>query len=204
MQNLLKGDGSPTPDPAKNDLNLVGQRMGRSHQRLALDKDPGQVTQEIQNRILTNLDALIDQARTQEAESKSQQSQQKPQQAKPGQPQPGVVPHNNNPNGQQARNAGHTPAAVSVSGHDVNTDGTPTTDITQSMKEWGDLSPRQRAAIIEANWKSRCRNSRSSSTSITRHWGISSPNDVFESHRVGRGVCLDVAGGCSVCHGGFG
>jgi hypothetical protein len=151
MQNLLKGDGSPTPDPAKDDLNLVGQRMGRSHQRLALDKDPGQVTQEIQNRILTNLDALIDQARTQEAESKSQQSQQKPQQAKPGQPQPGVVPHNNNPNGQQARNAGHTPAAVSVSGHDVNTDGTPTTDITQSMKEWGDLSPRQRAAIIEAN-----------------------------------------------------
>ena len=42
MQNLLKGDGSPTPDPAKDDLNLVGQRMGRSHQRLALDKDPGQ------------------------------------------------------------------------------------------------------------------------------------------------------------------
>jgi hypothetical protein len=39
---------------------------------------------------------------------------------------------------------------VSVAGHDVNTDGTPTTDITQSMKEWGDLSPRQRAAIIEA------------------------------------------------------
>ena len=30
------------------------------------------------------------------------------------------------------------------------TDGTPTTDITQSMKEWGDLSPRQRAAVIEA------------------------------------------------------
>ena len=150
MQNLLKGDGSQTPDPTKDDLNLVGQRMGRSHQRLSLDKDPGQVTQDIQNRILANLDALIDQARTQEAESKSQPSQQKPQQANAAQVQSGVVSHNNNPNGQQARNAGHTPAAVSISGHDVNTDGTPTTDITQSMKEWGDLSPRQRAAIIEA------------------------------------------------------
>jgi hypothetical protein len=150
MQNLLKGDGSPKPDPMKDDLDLAGQRMGRSHQRLSLDKDASQVTQDIQNRILTNLDALIDQARKQEAESKSQPSQQKPQQAKAAQPQSGVVAHNNNPNGQQARKAGHTPAAMSAPGHDVDTDGTPTTDITQSMKEWGDLSPRQRAAIIEA------------------------------------------------------
>lgn len=150
MQNLLKGDGSPQPDPTKNDLDLVGQRMGRSHQRLAMEKDPGQVTQDIQKRILENLDALIDQARTQEAESKSQPNQQRPQQAQQAQVQPGIQPHNGDKNGQQARNSGHTPAAASVPGHDVDTDGTPTTDITQSLKEWGSLSPRQRAAIIEA------------------------------------------------------
>jgi hypothetical protein len=149
-QSLLQGDGSPNPDQTKNDINLVGQRMGRSRQRLALDHDPGKVTQEIQNRILQNLDALIDAARVQEAESKTQPSAQPKQGAKPSDAQGNQQAHNSSNNGQQARNAGHTPAQVSVAGHDVDTDGTPTTDITQSLKEWGGLSPRQRAAVIEA------------------------------------------------------
>jgi hypothetical protein len=150
MQNLLKGDGSSAPDPGKDGLTLVGQRMSRAHQRLAMDKDAGKVTQEIQNRILKGMDALIDQARTQEAESKSQQSQQKPQQANSGQSPTDEQAHNNEKKGQQSRSLSHIAAAQSVAGHDVGTDGTPTTDITQSMKEWGDISPRQRAAIIEA------------------------------------------------------
>jgi hypothetical protein len=150
MQDLLKGSDKPKSDPAQDDLVQAGERMGRSHQRLAMNKDAGKVTQEIQKRILANLDALIDQARKQEAESKSQPNPQKPQQA--GQPSPVQVTaqaHNTKSSGQKP-NAGHTPASASVAGHDMNTDGTPTTDITQSLKEWGDLSPRQRAAIIEA------------------------------------------------------
>jgi hypothetical protein len=39
---------------------------------------------------------------------------------------------------------------VSVAGHDVDTTGSPTTDIQQTLKEWGGLSPRKRAAVIEA------------------------------------------------------
>jgi hypothetical protein len=146
-QNLLQGDASPNPDAMKDDVNQAGDRMAQSHQRLALDHDPGAVTQEIQSRILKNLDALIDMARVQEAESKQGQgAQPKPSGEKPGDAQA----HNNNPNGQQARNNGHTPAAQSVPGHDVDTSGTPTADITQSLKEWGSLSPRERAAVIEA------------------------------------------------------
>jgi hypothetical protein len=150
-ENLLQGDGSPNPDAMKNDVSQVGDRMAQSHQRLALDRDPGAVTQEIQSRILKNLDALIDMARVQEAESKQGQGgQPKPSAAQPGDAQNGAQAHNNNPNGQLARNNGHTPAAQSVPGHDVDTSGTPTADITQSLKEWGGLSPRQRAAVIEA------------------------------------------------------
>jgi hypothetical protein len=149
-QNLLQGDGSPDPDQVKNDVDLIGQRMGRSRQRLALSHDPGKVTQEIQSRILKNMDALIDAARVQEAESKSQPDQQKPQNAQPQDAQANSQAHNNNPNGQQAQKAGTTPASVSMGGHDVDTTGTPTTDITQSLKEWGNLSPRQRSAVIEA------------------------------------------------------
>jgi hypothetical protein len=146
-QNLLQGDGSPNPDAMQNDVSQAGERMAQSHQRLALDRDPGAVTQEIQSRILKNLDALIDMARVQEAESKQGQGAQ----PKPGDEKPGdAQAHNNNPNGQQARNTSHTPAAQSVPGHDVDTSGTPTADITQSLKEWGSLSPRQRAAVIEA------------------------------------------------------
>ncbi|MGD0462030.1 MAG: hypothetical protein ABSB74_06045 [Tepidisphaeraceae bacterium] len=149
-QGLLQGDASPEPDQVKNDVNLIGQRMGRSRQRLALSHDPGKVTQEIQSRILQNLDALIDAARVQEAESKSQPSPQPQQGAQPGDAQANTQAHNNNPSGQKAKSAGSTPAQVSVAGHDVDTSGTPTTDITQSLKEWGGLSPRQRSAVIEA------------------------------------------------------
>jgi hypothetical protein len=108
------------------------------------------VTQEIQSRILKNMDALIDAAREQEAESKSQSSPQQAQGAQPGDAQANSQAHNNNPNGQQAKSAGRSPAQMSVAGHDVDTSGTPTTDITQSLKEWGNLSPRQRQAVIEA------------------------------------------------------
>ncbi|MGA2442439.1 MAG: DUF4175 family protein, partial [Tepidisphaeraceae bacterium] len=146
-QNLLQGSGSPNPDAMKNDVSLVGQRMAQSHQRLSLDRDPGPVTQDIQSRILKNMDALIDMARVQEAQSKQGQGgQPQPSSAKPGDAQA----HNNNPNGQRVPNNGHTPAAQSVPGHDVDTSGTPTADITQSLKEWGSLSPRERAAVIEA------------------------------------------------------
>ncbi len=93
---------------------------------------------------------LIDAARVQEAESKSQSDQQKPQDAQPQDAQANSQAHNNNPNGQQAQKAGTTPASASIGGHDVDTTGTPTTDITQSLKEWGNLSPRQRSAVIEA------------------------------------------------------
>jgi hypothetical protein len=150
-QNLLQGDASPNPDAMKDDVSQVGRRMAQSHQRLSLDRDPGPVTQEIQSRILKNLDALIDMARVQEAESKQGQgAQPKPSAPQPGDAQNGAQAHNNNPNGQQARNNGHTPAGQSVPGHDVDTSGTPTADITQSLKEWGSLSPRERAAVIEA------------------------------------------------------
>jgi hypothetical protein len=105
------------------------------------------VTQDIQSRILKNLDSLIDMARVEEAQSKQGQGVlPKPSGEKPGDAQA----HNDDPNGQQARNNGHTPAARSVPGHDVDTSGTPTADITQSLREWGGLSPRERAAVIEA------------------------------------------------------
>jgi hypothetical protein len=145
---LLTGDGQPDSDQVKNSVDLVGQRMGRSHQRLADDHDPGNVTQEIQKRILKNLDDLIEMARAEQAESQSSKSQS--QQAGASDPDNSQQPNNQQAQSQKTANNGTTPATVAVKGHDVDTSGTPTTDITQTLKEWGALSPRRRAAVVEA------------------------------------------------------
>jgi hypothetical protein len=143
---LLNGDGQPDPDQVKNDVALVGQRMSRSHQRLANDHDPGQTTQKIQKRILDNLDSLIEMAR-------AEQSEPKPGQGQPSQatdPTAGLQPDNQASHQPPQSVGGSTPAATATNNRDVNTTGTPTTDITQTLKEWGALSPRKRAAVIEA------------------------------------------------------
>jgi hypothetical protein len=144
---LLNGDGQPDPDQVKNDVSLVGQRMSRSHLRLADNHDPGKTTQDIQHRILDNLDSLIEMARAEQAEPKPGQGQ--PSQATD--PTQGPQPDNQaNGNQKPTQITGNTPAATATNNRDVNTTGTPTTDITQTLKEWGALSPRKRAAVIEA------------------------------------------------------
>jgi hypothetical protein len=145
---LLTGDGQPDSDQVKNSVDLVGQRMGRSHQRLADDHDPGNVTQEIQKRILKNLDDLIEMARAEQQEAQSGDSQS--QQAGASDPDNSQQPNNTQGQPPKPVNNGTTPATVAVKGHDVDTSGTPTTDIAQTLKEWGALSPRRRAAVVEA------------------------------------------------------
>jgi hypothetical protein len=150
QQDLLKGDGKPAADPSTGVIDHVGQRMARSRQRLALDHDPGTTTQEIQKRIVLDLDSLIDQAREQEAESKPQPGQQgQPSQAQPADAQANAQPQNSQ-SGQTAQ-AGHTPAGQSTPGHDVPVSNAPIADITQSLKEWGGISERKRNAISEAS-----------------------------------------------------
>jgi hypothetical protein len=145
---LLNGDGQPDPDQVKNDVSLVGQRMSRSRTRLAADHDPGKVTQDIQKRILDNLDALIEMARAEQSEPPPGG---KPQESQAIDPTAGAQPDNHSQGPASTKlPTGSTPAAYATNNRDVDTTGTPTTDITQTLKEWGALSPRKRAAVIEA------------------------------------------------------
>ncbi|MBV8782325.1 MAG: hypothetical protein JO353_13090 [Phycisphaerae bacterium] len=143
----------PTAEAEEKQSNLVGERMARSRQRLALNDDPGHVTQIIQDKILRDLDSMIDQARQQEAEvrnppksnGKSQQ-QTTPEQgvAKTGQVKPGSsnTPHSSNP--AQASNAvapGNAQTELSK-------------QIKESLAEWGAITPRLRAAQIEGSSES--------------------------------------------------
>jgi hypothetical protein len=138
-------------DQAANNVKLTGDRMARSRQRLALNDDPGKITQEIQKRIMIDLDNMIKLAQAQQAQMKPGQGQPKPGQGQP-QPQPGQQ------RGQQQvaqqpgqQRGGTTPAGQST----LNQGNTPQVDLSQEIKEaareWGQLHPRLREAILEGS-----------------------------------------------------
>lgn len=139
-----------TGDETTNSVKLTGDRMARSRQRLALNNDPGKVTQEIQKRIQIDLDSLIKLAQAQQAQMKPGQGQPKPgdksKQPQPGQPQPGPQQVAKD---KQHQEQGKTPAQESTFAQG----GAPQVDISQDykemMKQWGQLHPRDRDAVLE-------------------------------------------------------
>jgi hypothetical protein len=120
--------------------------MARSRQRLALNSDPGKVTQEIQKRIIIDLDKMIEGARNQQAQASGQPKPGQGQQQQ--QPQPGDAKAQNN--GQQSQqNHAQTPAATDNPGGNAARQQDLSQAIKESEAEWGKISPRARDAVIE-------------------------------------------------------
>ena len=73
-QELEKALLNDVPNDEKNgkEAGLIGDRMARSRQRLAMNNDPGKVTQMIQERIITDMDFLIDQAQATSRDAQQQ------------------------------------------------------------------------------------------------------------------------------------
>jgi hypothetical protein len=140
--------GELTDESVNKDVGVVGDRMARSRQRLALNHDPGKVTQKIQERIIINLDEMI------EASKKQQQQQQQTAGGKPQQQQPkpddGQQPRGTEQAAQpnQSDNAAQqstTPGSAKV---DAQPD-LPLDDVRSSIVK---IAPRLRGeAIIEGN-----------------------------------------------------
>jgi hypothetical protein len=144
----LLNDQAAIDDKVARDMELIGDRMARSRQRLALNNDPGTVTQTIQKRIVDNLDDLIEMARRQQAQASASpqprpgQGQQRPQ------PKPGDAQANNQGN-QSRPNTAQNPAQDSTLNPGGNTNAQPGDDIRQTMAEWGTTSPRLRDAVFD-------------------------------------------------------
>ncbi|HEY7090468.1 MAG TPA: hypothetical protein VH518_20390, partial [Tepidisphaeraceae bacterium] len=141
-------NGVPAEEKNTKQAQLIGDRMARSRQRLALNNDPGKVTQMIQKRILEDFDYLVDQAREQQAQTRN------PQQGRQGQRMAQARPNNqqaNNQGNQQARPqpGGRTPAAQSRAPGAAARQEDLSKDITESKQEWGQISPRLRDAAID-------------------------------------------------------
>ena len=138
-------------------MKLTGDRMARSRQRRALNNDPGKVTQEIQKRILMDLDVLIEASRRQVANS----SKPGQQGNKPGQKQPGAKSGAGQQGQQQANQGkpgmqpgtnsegGSSPASDSSLNGAGRAEADLAKDIKERMAEWGGLTPREREAVME-------------------------------------------------------
>lgn len=140
---------NPTADETQKGVSLIGDRMARSRQRLALNTDPGAVTQEIQRRINQDLDTLIEMARKQQSQGGGQGKPQQVVQQQP-KPQDGKQSKPANANaGQSQPNKGTSPANASTPPGAADTTADLSQDIKEKMTEWGGVTKRQREAIIE-------------------------------------------------------
>ena len=136
----------PDADAGERQANLIGNRMARSRQRLALNGDPGKVTQLIQKKILEDLDVLIEQARKQQAQSRNMDQQAKDQQKQQNQPAEA-----NQQQQTQAQQNAKNPAQQSNANAGPNGDAEKSgKDIRENAAEWGKLTPRIRDAVLDS------------------------------------------------------
>ncbi len=146
-------EGVPDEKKSETKAELIGDRMARSRQRLAINNDPGKTTQIIQQRIIEDFDFLIDQAREQQAQARNS-PQNRPGQRKP-QPRPGEDMAQANNQGQQPGqprpNRGNNPAQQSNAPGPGDNTADLSQDITEKSAEWGQISPRLRDAVIEGS-----------------------------------------------------
>ncbi len=136
LNQLLKPGTPPDPNLVKRRLTEMVTRMDDTAKLLADKKDPGEVTQEKQRRIITDLDVLIELARQQQQSGSASSGQPLPgQQRQPGQ-------------GQGPKGEGGTQAAT----HEQLPRGGYADPVTGDMRNhdpanWGGLPPRDRDQI---------------------------------------------------------
>jgi len=149
-QDLL--GGAADADAQQKKVSQVGDRMARSRQRLAVNLDPGKLTQSIQKRIMDDMDILIEQARKQQAQTRNSDQQQQPGEAQAKQqPKAGEEQAQANNQGQQQQADAKNAAEQSNAGGGLGQTQKAGAEINESLREWGALSPRQRDAIIEGS-----------------------------------------------------
>jgi hypothetical protein len=152
-KNLL--EDKPADEKAEKDIGLVGDRMARSQQRLADNRDPGKTTQKIQERILKNLDDLIEEARQQQQQQQQQMARGQGQgdQAQP--PQPGdQKPENQGEKNQQKGEQSQLTQAQNPAKGDQATNSNENNaqfrkDLQETAEQWGQISPRLHDAVVE-------------------------------------------------------
>jgi hypothetical protein len=141
-------------DKTPGGVRLLADRMARAKHQLAVLNDAGPVTQEIQSRIVDDLNQLIEAARTKQPpppppSKPKPSSQPSPKEKEKPKPSSGAQPENTEAKGTQK--PAHTKPGKDHSAPgefkppELNDDQS-----AQPNRGWGDVTPRQREAIIES------------------------------------------------------
>jgi hypothetical protein len=142
-------DGAPTVEELR-DANLIGTRMSRARQLLSAG-DAGDKTRAIQCGIIYNLNTLIEQTRQNEPQpgkSNPPKPKPKPKRKTEQEMASGAQPENSSSKGQGAASVGTAKSASGNGGDGAK--GEPGADLAkQEARNWGDVSPRERDAVIE-------------------------------------------------------
>lgn len=152
---LLGGDPAKKQEKVDKDFQLIGTRMARSRQRLAINTDAGRVTQEIQKRILDDLDELIDVARknAQQQQSSSSSMAQGGQPPKPGDQQAAGNQGQNRP-GQANQPSQANQGATDQNSAGAGSKARDLKELAETASEWGAVTPRVRQAVIDSRGES--------------------------------------------------
>jgi len=141
-------------DKEEKQASLIGDRMARSRQRLALNDDAGRVTQLIQQRIVKDLDDLIEQSREQQAQSRNNDQNQGKKGQKMSKPGVQVAQPNNQGKGKADMGVVSKPNSNSPADRDLKPGQVArqqdlNNQIKQDGREWGNISPRVREAVLQ-------------------------------------------------------
>jgi len=141
LLNKLTGQGNVGAEEgggAAAKMNQIMERMGQSQERLATERDTGLTTQEVQSRIMIDIDAMIDLLKKQQSQSKSQ-SKGKPQQGDQRQ-------ESQQSQGQQAEGSQAAQESQLPSGG-ISTAGGSGGDMREERASWGELPAKDRDLV---------------------------------------------------------
>lgn len=145
LEQALAGEAVDA-DQVEKDILTVGDRMARSRQRLALNNDPGKVTQLIQERILIDLDTLIEMSRKQACEPQPGEGKaQQMAKAKADRQVADIKADGKQSKPNNASSPAKESAAPGAAGRQEDLSAT----IKESASEWGRISDRARDAVID-------------------------------------------------------
>jgi hypothetical protein len=143
-------------DMVAGNVKLTGDRMARSRQRLALNNDPGKVTQTIQEKIVGDLDQLIELSRQQQMQMQNAQNKQQQQKQQMAQKQLGQMKLAQQQDGQKpgskagtGNKGGNQGAKDSFMPNQGERQVDASVELQEKFAEWGHLTERQREAVME-------------------------------------------------------
>jgi hypothetical protein len=150
IADLLGGDPGEEPDDRM--LNRMAERLDQSRRRLAVDHDPTEPTQAIHRQLLADFDELIDRSRTRRnnnsSSSASASASSSSQQSASSSGSSAQAAGNESASGQNSASSASGNEGTGQPGDAGGLAGDQS--IEEVAREWGRISPRLRAPVLES------------------------------------------------------